>query len=139
MTPALLVLISAAVVGLLGTGHLILTYFGPKLHPRDFAVRTAMQHDHPVITKQTTMWRAWIGFNVSHSLGAMLFGLVYGYLAAVHPAFLFQSVYLQAVGAALLATYVVLARLYWFRTPFIGMTAALASYLIALVWTHAAL
>lgn len=138
MTPALFIIISAAVVGLLGTGHLVLTYFGPKLLPRNSDVRTAMQQDHPVITTQTTMWRAWIGFNVSHSLGAMLFGLVYGYLAAVHPAFLFQSVFLQAVGAALLVTYTVLGKVYWFRTPFIGMIVALASYLIAIVWTHTA-
>lgn len=137
MTPALLILISASVVGLLGTAHLVLTYFGSKLHPRDFAVRTAMQHDHPVITKQTTMWRAWIGFNVSHSLGAMLFGLAYGYLAAVHPALLFQSAFLQTVGAALLVTYTVLGKVYWFRTPFFGMSVATASYVIALVWVHA--
>jgi len=136
MTPPLLILISAAVVGLLGTAHLILTYYGPKLLPRNASTRTTMEQDNPVITTQTTMWRAWLGFNVSHSLGAMLFGLVYGYLALAHPAFLFNSVFLQTVGAALLATYVVLGKLYWFRTPFIGMGVALTSYLIALVWVH---
>ena len=25
--------------------------------------------------------KAWIGFNISHSLGALLFGVIYGYLA----------------------------------------------------------
>ena len=136
MTPALLVLISATVVGLLGTAHLVLTYFGPKLLPRNPDVRTAMQQDHPVITTQTTMWRAWLGFNVSHSLGAMLFGLVYGYLAAAHPALLFQSVFLQAVGTTLLLVYTVLGRVYWFRTPFVGMTVATTGFVIALVWVH---
>ena len=28
-----------------------------------------------MITPQTTLWRAWIGFNASHSLAAILFGL----------------------------------------------------------------
>jgi hypothetical protein len=23
------------------------------------------------------MWKAWVGFNVSHSMGLMLFGLIY--------------------------------------------------------------
>jgi hypothetical protein len=29
------------------------------------------------------MWKAWVGFNASHSYGAILFGLVYGYLASM--------------------------------------------------------
>jgi hypothetical protein len=48
----------------------------------------------PVISRETTMWKAWIGFNASHSLGAILFGLVYGYLALAHPAFLFPIPFL---------------------------------------------
>src|SRR5438046_6957052 len=30
------------------------------------------------------MWRAWVGFNASHSMGAMLFGLVFAFLALAH-------------------------------------------------------
>lgn len=51
------------------------------------------------------MWKAWVGFNASHALGAILFGLVYGYLALLHLAFLFQSWFLLAVGFALLVGY----------------------------------
>jgi hypothetical protein len=35
----------------------------------------------PVITKEATMWRCWVGFNASHSMGLILFGLVFGFLA----------------------------------------------------------
>ncbi len=28
-----------------------------------------MQQVSPVITRQTTMWKAWVGFNASHSYG----------------------------------------------------------------------
>ena len=55
------------------------------------------------------MWRAWVGFNASHSYGAIFFGLVYGYLALAHGALLFASPYLLGVGLLLLGGYVVLA------------------------------
>ena len=35
-------------------------------------------------TKETTMWRCWVGFNASHSMGLILFGLAFGYLALAH-------------------------------------------------------
>lgn len=124
-------LISAAIVALLGLGHLILTFWGPKLLPRDSSLKEAMEQVSPVLTTQTTIWRAWMGFNASHSMGAILFGLVYGYLAVVHSDVLFQSAFLQVVGFAMLAAYVVLARLYWFRTPLVGTTLALACYVVS--------
>ena len=54
---------------------------GPKLTPRDPELQSSMSQIAPVITKETTMWRAWVGFNASHSVGAILFGLVFGFLA----------------------------------------------------------
>jgi hypothetical protein len=53
-----------------------------------------MSQTHLVLTRQTTMWRAWIGFNASHSMGAVFFGLVYGYLALLHVELLFRSPFL---------------------------------------------
>jgi hypothetical protein len=37
----------------------------------------AMKATSPVLTKETTLWNAWIGFNASHSLGAMLVAAFY--------------------------------------------------------------
>jgi hypothetical protein len=133
MTAELGVLLAAGIVGLLGTSHLILTFVGPKLLPRDRGLRAAMDAVAPVITSQTTIWRCWIGFNASHSLGAMLFGLVYGYLAVEPTRLLFSSYVLQVVGAATLLSYVVLARRYWFITPFVGTTLALLLFVGGLV------
>lgn len=128
---------SAALVGLLGLGHLGLTYVGPKLLPRDPSLKDAMDRVSPVISGEMTIWQAWIGFNVSHSMGALLFGLVYGYLALFHGEMLFHSRFLELVGLAMLAGYVTLARRYWFRTPFIGTALALTCYLVSLAWAHA--
>jgi hypothetical protein len=125
----ILMSLSAAIILALGTLHLAYTFGGRKLAPRDAAVQAGMSASHLVITRQTTMWRAWVGFNASHSLGAILFGLVYGYLALAHPGLLFQSWFLLAVGLCMLAAYLVLAKLYWFSTPFAGILVAFACYL----------
>ena len=87
----------------------------------------------PVITRQTTMWKAWVGFNASHSFGALLFGAVYGYLALAHGAFLFSSPFLLALGALLLAGYIALGKLYWFSVPYRGILLASALYAAGLV------
>jgi hypothetical protein len=46
------------------------------------------------------MWRCWVGFNASHSLGLILFGLVFGYLALAHGQLLFRSPFLLDVRLA---------------------------------------
>ena len=128
-----LMVLSAAIVFTLGTLHLLYTFRGPKLTPRDPALRAQMEQVSPVITRQTTMWRAWIGFNATHSMGAMLFGLIYGYLAIAHAALLFQSTYLLTVGLVMLGALLVVARLYFFRIPLIGVSIALACYVASVV------
>jgi hypothetical protein len=79
------------------------------------------------------MWRAWVGFNASHSFGAILFGWIYGYLALAQAEFFFKSPFLLCTGLAVLVGYVVVARLYWFTFPFRGIVAATALYLLGLV------
>ncbi len=129
----LLLAAGAAIVGTLGTAHLVLTFWGPKLLPRDRSVREAMEGCSLVITDQTTYWRAWIGFNASHSLGAILFAAVYGYLALFHVEFLQQSRFLLGLGVATLLSYVALAQRYWFITPLIGTSSALALFLAGIL------
>jgi len=130
--PALLISASAGVILLLGLAHLLFTFRGQRLHPREPAVMAAMQQALPRITRETTMWRAWVGFNASHSYGAILFGLVWGWLALVHPALLFGSPFLLALGALLLGAYVHLGWRYWFSIPFRGIVLASLLYAMAL-------
>jgi hypothetical protein len=128
-----LVAASAAIILLLGLMHLLYTFHGPKLLPRDPELRTRMQQVSPVITRQTTMWKAWIGFNASHSYGLMLFGAVYGYLALARSEVLFHSLFLLSLGLILLFGYVLLARRYFFRIPLGGVLLATFLYTLALV------
>lgn len=131
--PCALIAASAAIVLLLGAIHLLYTFRGDKLRPRDAALEAQMKAVSPVITRGTTMWKAWIGFNASHAFGAILFGLVYGYLALVHGAFLLRSAFLLGLGLVLLAGYVVLGKRYWFSVPFRGIVAATGLYATALM------
>jgi hypothetical protein len=131
--PSMLVAASAAVIFLLGAVHLFYTFHGTKLHPRDPELWAKLQQVSPVITRETTMWRAWVGFNASHSYGALLFGSVYGYLALMHSAFLFQSWFLLGLGLLLLLGYAFLGQRYWFSVPFRGILLATTLYAAALV------
>lgn len=123
-----LIAASAAVILMLGAVHLLYTFVGPKLTPRDHTLRQHMQDVSPVLTRRTTMWRAWVGFNASHSFGALLFGLVYGYLALVRPDVLMASPFLLGVGVAMLAGYAIVGRAYWFSVPNTGIAFALAAF-----------
>jgi len=133
MVASLAMALSAGILLLLGSLHLLYTFVGPKLRPRDPRLIEHMQADTLVLTRRTTVWKAWIGFNASHSLGGILFGLVYGYLALVEPAFLFASKFLLAVALGLLACLLVLAWRYWFRIPLTGVALALACCLFAVI------
>jgi hypothetical protein len=124
---------SATILLLLGLTHLLYTFYGSNLLPRDPDLRTRMQQVSPVITRQTTMWKAWIGFNASHSCGLILFGAVYGYLALAHSDFLFQSAFLLWLGLIQLLGYVFLAKKYFFRIPFWGVLLATFLYAMGLI------
>ena len=132
-----LVAASAAILLLLGLAHLLVTFSGSKLLPRDRELQTRMQEVSPVITRQTTMWKAWVGFNASHSCGLILFGAVYGYLALVHAQLLFQSIFLLGLGLLTLLGYVFLSKTFFFRFPLRSVLLATLLYLVALVLSRA--
>ncbi len=128
-----LVTISAAIIAMLGLAHLAYTYFGDKLHPRDTDLLARLKTTSPVISRQTSMWKAWIGFNASHSLGAILFGAVFGYLAVQQPMLLFHSYFLGFTGLVVLAAYLAMAKLYWFIRPLQGIALAFLLYVTGFI------
>lgn len=133
MKPSVFIAASAAVILLLGLMHLFYTFRGPMLRPRDPELTAQMMTVSPVITRETTMWRAWIGFNATHSFGLILFGALFGYLAMRHSAFLFDSWFLLALGFVLLLSYAAVAKLYFFASPFRGVVLATVLYLLGIV------
>ena len=133
MIAKVLMILSASIILILGILHLVYTFWGPKLTPRDPALQVSMSQISPVITKETTMWRAWVGFNASHSMGAILFGLIYSYLAIAQSRVLFESPFLLIVGLAMLGGLFALAKVYWFSVPFIGISISLVCYVASIV------
>lgn len=129
MLPQILVASSAAIILLLGFAHLILTFRSDKLSPKDYELHQKMKEEALVLTPETTVWKAWLGFNASHSLGAILFAIVYGYLVIFYPDFLFVSWFMQIVGLLYLAAFLLLAKAYWFSGPFRGILVSLLLYL----------
>jgi hypothetical protein len=132
MAARVLMVVSASIIFTLGVTHFVYTFWGPNLTPRDHALQISMSQISPVITKETTMWRCWIGFNASHSMGLILFGLVFGFLAVAHAKLLFQSPFLLVVGLAMLGGFVVLCRIYFFSAPLTGISIALACYIASI-------
>lgn len=128
MMPGYFIAASASVILALGVAHLVMTFSGSNFRPRDAELEARMKEVSPVLTRQTTMWRAWIGFNASHSCSAILFGSVYGYLALAQPAVLFHSPFLAILGGSFLLAYLVLARKCWFRVPLRWLVAASILY-----------
>ena len=121
MNTQTLIILGAATFGVLGMLHLFYTLFTRKFSVRDAATEAAMKVTHPRPTSRTTMWDAWVGFNASHSLGAIAFSAVYLVLATAHMAMLRESAALLGLAVVTSLAYLVLAVRYWFRTPLIGI------------------
>jgi hypothetical protein len=129
--------LSASIIFSLGVFHLYYTFWGPMLTPRDPALQISMNQISPVITNQTTMWRCWVGFNASHSMGLILFGLVFGYLALAHGQLLFRSPFLLVVGLAMLGGIAVVSKVYFFSAPFRSICISLACYVASVALSRA--
>jgi hypothetical protein len=132
---SVLIAVSSGIILMLGMAHLLFTFHGPRFLPRDRDLQVRMQDVSPVISRETTMWKAWVGFNASHSFGAIMFGAVYGYLSLTQNSFLFGSAFLLWLGVLMLFGYLVLCKRYWFSFPLRGILSAFILYVLALINT----
>ncbi|MES2655133.1 MAG: hypothetical protein V4620_06055 [Bacteroidota bacterium] len=125
--------LGSLIILLLGTIHLYYTFFSDKFLTRDKSLKPAMEKSSPVLTKETTMWKAWIGFNASHSSGAMFIGIINLYLACYYFT-IFQSAYFFFIfNMITIAFYVWLAKKYWFKVPFIGVSITLICFIVSFI------
>ena len=130
---------------LLGSLHALYTFLDirrpRRLVPQDAALALEMTKSHVRLARGgTTMWRAWVGFNFSHSLGAIIFGVLCCFTGTV--------IGTMALPAWVLFIFVVigwiylgLSVLYWFRIPTAGialgvacLSAAWVMYAFAGIW-----
>lgn len=64
-----------------------------------------------------SMWRAWLGFNISHGLGVFAFGLLALFVALAEPSLLMRAASIPFLAVAVTATYFVVALRFWFWLP----------------------
>ena len=133
MPERLLLLSGAAIFALLGSLHLLYTFVGVRLHPRDAAAIAAMQATPLRLTRETTVLRAWIGFNASHSLGAIVFAAFVIALAGWRMDVFRDLPALAWIAVVNSLAWSVLAWEYWFRIPLVGTVLASACFLTAAV------
>jgi hypothetical protein len=133
---AIPLILGGTVFGVLGALHAIYTLLdlrNPRwLVPVDPSVAKAMANSALKLSGgRTDMWRAWIGFNFSHSLGLPLvaaLALWAGFRIKMLPVGIIMPA-LTLIGCA----YEVLALLYWFRAPAIGVAIGTACFAAAWV------
>ena len=111
MISRILIGASAGIILFLGSVHLAYTFLTHKFSPTEKQLETAMKQVAPRISGETTMWKVWIGIHVSHSMGLVLFGLIYGYLALCRWDVLLRSHFLIGLGLVWLVGYILLAHL----------------------------
>jgi hypothetical protein len=132
-----LFLIGALPFIVLGLAHAAATPQTPAdtkgLSPRDPAVREAMARDSLLMTRRTTLWLTWVGFNLSHSLGAILFGAVVVLIGRSSASFEAQAGVFLPLAVLVSAIYLVLGVRYWFRTPIIGISLASVCFVVSWV------
>jgi len=133
MISRILISASAGIILFLGSVHLAYTFLTHKFSPTEKQLETAMKQVAPRISGEATMWKVWIGIHVSHSMGLLLFGLIYGYLLLSRWDVLLRSHFLIGLGLLWLLGYILLAEIYWFRIPLIGVSLATLFYLAGLV------
>src|SRR5215469_15094300 len=129
MLARILVASGAALLGLLGTIHIVTTFFTNKLDLREPAAIAAMKATGLVLGGRTSLWNAWVGLNAILGLFLLLFAATYVLLAVRHMSLLRDSptlVWLPVVGGA---AYLAIALR--FGGPIIEFAVATACFLVA--------
>jgi hypothetical protein len=117
----MLFLVGAMLFIVLGVAHGWLTFRDLRTPrsfvPTDEGVRIAMAHTPLRLAPQTTIWRSWVGFNFSHSLGLAVFGGLLAGLALRDFDVVARSAFLQASSVIVAVLYLWMAVRYWFWLP----------------------
>lgn len=131
---AILLILGGGVFGVLGALHAIYTVLDlrnpRRLVPADPSVAQAMANSAVRLSGGgTDMWRAWIGFNFTHSIGVLLFAALAIWAGARInrlPAGIMPA--LTLIGCV----YLVVALRYFYRSPAIGI--AIGTGCFAAAW-----
>ena len=139
-----LFLAGAVPLVLLGTAHVVHTPRRPGeqkgLSPADPGLAESMARSRVLLTGRTDMWRAWVGFNLSHSLGVVLLGLIVVLVGRTPASFEYNAAVFVPLAIVVSLAYLGLGVAYWFRTPIIGVGVSVllfsSAWMFSLVGRH---
>jgi hypothetical protein len=124
----------ASIFLILGMFHGVLTLQdlrNPRTFtPPDEAVRQAMDNSSIAINPQTNLWKAWLGFNLSHSLGLVMFGGTFVAIGLFDFGMFAHSYWLQSCVLFISVAYLIMSLKFWFDKPAIGSGIALACFVV---------
>ena len=114
MVAQTLYLLGSLPLVLLGSVHLVFTLRDHKkpqhIVPRSVEMIQDMKAEPLLLTRETTMWRAWIGFNISHSIAVLLVGVGYMYLSTRYFSFLSRDIVILWAAPVLAWVFAILSK-----------------------------
>jgi hypothetical protein len=128
---SILIITASFVYIILGVIHLIYTFCTKKFEPRNNGLISEMKNTSLVISKSASVWKAWIGFNASHSLGAIYVGLINIIIAISFPKENNALLLISILNIAISGGYLMIAKKYWFKIPFIGIFIATVLFILS--------
>jgi hypothetical protein len=127
-----LFLLGALPFVVLGIAHALATPLTPEeskgLSPRDPAYRRTMGEQTVLLTRRTNLWLTWVGFNLSHSLGVALFGVVVLLVARSSAAFEANWPTFVPLAIVVSGLYLAIGVRFWFRTPIVGILVSIVCF-----------
>jgi hypothetical protein len=128
-------IIGASIFLILGIFHGVLT-LQDLSNPRTFtppekALRLAMQNSSIAIHPRTNLWKAWLGFNLSHSLGLIMFGGTFVVIGLFYFPTFTKTLWLPGYATLISTAYLIMSIKFWFSKPVIFSGIGLACFVIA--------
>ena len=126
-------ILGGAVFGVLGVLHALYTLLDlgdpRRLVPADPSVRHAMANSALKLSRGATdIWRVWVGINLTHSLGLLLLAAV-AVWAGARAGGVSSSLMLGLTLVGCL--YLIIALVYFYRLPAIGVAIGTACFAVA--------
>lgn len=127
--------VGGGILLLLGAGHGLLMLRDLRV-PRAFvpavdSVRHEMEQTAIGLSPDTNLWRAWVGFNLSHSLGLVVAGATALLFVVDHHAIYADNPLLLVAPIVISFGYLLLAHVFWFWGPVVGFALSTASLTLA--------
>lgn len=132
-----LFIVGSTILAALGLAHGLLALRDLRnpsfFTPIESEVRHAMVRARMRLAPQMSIWLAWLGFNLSHSVGLLGFGLIGVALGSARESLGSWRAPVDGFFVLLSATYCLLAIRFWFRVPAVGIGIATACFMAAFV------